>query len=228
MIAHRLFCLVRFDLLEMFMRIFQRLILQQDFCRGFLADARQSRDIVCRIAHQRFQIDDLFRKKTVFFQHLCRVVIFDRRHTLHGLWNPDQNVVRCKLQQVAVSGHDRNFHALRLAFAAECSEDVICLIALFGDDFNVHRCEHFLYHRDLFTQLLRHRLSRSLVLVIHLVAECRCMEVKCHGEVLRLLLIENFEQNVQESIYGVRVQAFCIGQIRYAVKSPVQNTVSVQ
>ena len=54
------------------------------------------------------------------------------------------------------------------------------------------------------------------------------MEVKRHGKILRLLLIENFKQNIQESIYGVRVQSFCIGQIRYAVKSPVQNTVSVQ
>ena len=53
------------------------------------------------------------------------------------------------------------------------------------------------------------------------------MEVKRHGKILRLLLIENFKQNIQESIYGVRVQSFCIGQIRYAVKSPVQNTVSV-
>ena len=89
MISHRLFCLVRFDLLEMCMRIFQCLVLQQDFRRGF--------------------------------QHLCRMVIFDRRHTLYGFWNPDQNVVRCKLQQVAVSGYDRNFHPFRLAFAAERS-----------------------------------------------------------------------------------------------------------
>ena len=121
MITHRFFCLVRFDLLEMCMRIFQCLVLQQDFRRGFLADTRQTRDIVCGIAHQRFQIDDLFREKTVFFQHLCRMVIFDRRHTLYGLWNPDQNVVRCKLQQVAVSRYDRNFHPFRLAFAAERS-----------------------------------------------------------------------------------------------------------
>ena len=46
------------------------------------------------------------------------------------------------------------------------------------------------------------------------------MEVKRHGKILRLLLIENFKQNIQESIYGVRVQSFCIGQIRYAVKTP--------
>ena len=39
MITHRLFCLVRFDLLEMCMRIFQCLVLQQDFRRGFLADS---------------------------------------------------------------------------------------------------------------------------------------------------------------------------------------------
>lgn len=57
------------------------------------------------------------------------------------------------------------------------------------------------------------------------------MEVKRHGKILRLLLIENFKQNIQESIYGVRVQSFCIGQIRYAVKArfrilcPSSNTI---
>ena len=44
-------------------------------------------------------------------------------------------------------------------------------------------------------------MDASLVLVIHFVAECRCMEVKRHGKILRLLLIENFKQNIQESTH---------------------------
>ena len=196
MIPHRFFRLVRFDLFHMFMCIFQCFILQQDFCCCFLSDTRQTRDIVRRISHQRFQINNLSRKKTVFFLHLSRMVIFNRGNTFHSLWNPDQNVIRCKLKQVTVPGYNCDFHSFCLAFPAKRSKNIIRLISLFCDNFDIHRREHFLDHRNLFTQLLRHWFSRSLILVIHFVPEGRRMKIKCHSEILGLLLLKNLEQNI--------------------------------
>ncbi len=53
------------------------------------------------------------------------------------------------------------------------------------------------------------------------------MHVKGHRQEIRLLLLQNPEHDVQKAVHRIGVQTFGIGQIRHAVKGPVQNAVSV-
>ena len=53
------------------------------------------------------------------------------------------------------------------------------------------------------------------------------MDIEGHGKVIRLLLLQNPEHDVQEAIDGIGVQPPGIGQGRQAVVGPVQYAVSV-
>ena len=53
------------------------------------------------------------------------------------------------------------------------------------------------------------------------------MDIKSHGQIIRLQLIDLAEKNIQKAIYSSRVDALRISQIRHSVKCPIQNTVPV-
>ena len=53
------------------------------------------------------------------------------------------------------------------------------------------------------------------------------MYVESHRQVIRLFFIQNFEQDIEKAQYGSCMLSFGICQIGHAVKSPVENAVSV-
>ncbi len=59
------------------------------------------------------------------------------------------------------------------------------------------------------------------------MAEGRRMDIKSHGQIIRLQLIDLAEKNIQKAVYGTRVDTLRIRQIRHSVKRAVQNTVPV-
>ena len=98
-----------------------------------------------------------------------------------------------------------------------------CLLA----DLNTHGSEHFFHQRDLFTEFLRHGFTGSLVFRIGLMAEGRCMNVESNCQIVRLQFVQLAEKDVQKTVDRTGMHAFCIGQIRHSVESPVQDTVAV-
>ena len=59
------------------------------------------------------------------------------------------------------------------------------------------------------------------------MAESRGVHIKCHRKKIRLLLLHDLKHDIQEAIHRIRMKPLAVRKIRYAVKSPVQDTVSV-
>ncbi len=57
--------------------------------------------------------------------------------------------------------------------------------------------------------------------------ERRSLDIKCHEQMCRRLFFDHFDENIQKTINGVRMESFLICQVRHPVKRPVYNTVSV-
>ena len=55
--------------------------------------------------------------------------------------------------------------------------------------------------RYLLSQFFRHGFTCSLVCFKHLMTESRCLQVKCHRQILRLLFLDRPKKDIQETIY---------------------------
>ena len=92
-VFQRFFRLIGPDLLHMDIGIFNTAVFHDQFCRRLLPNPRNPRDIVGSIAHQRFQLDDLFRFHLVSFQNFFCMVIFNGRFFPNRFRHPDHDPV---------------------------------------------------------------------------------------------------------------------------------------
>ena len=129
------------------------------------------------------------------------MIILYRSFPSYCLGQAYHNLIRRKLKQIPVPGKDCRVHPLCLALLCQSSQNIICLISFFCHNINAHCRKDFLDQRHLFSQFLRHRLTRSLICLKHLVTESRRLQVKCHRQILGLLLLNRTKKNIQESIY---------------------------
>ena len=53
------------------------------------------------------------------------------------------------------------------------------------------------------------------------------MKIKSHSEILRLLFLQDFKQDIQKTVHSSRRFSLGIGKGRHSVECPVQNTVAV-
>ena len=70
-------------------------------------------------------------------------------------------------------------------------------------------------------------MTGGLVAVVHLVAEGGSLQVKGHGHLVGLALLEQGEQDIQKAINGVGIAAVLGGQQLDAVKGTVGDAVAV-
>ena len=189
--------------------------------RCLFSDAWNSWNVIGRVAHQRFQINELLRCHLITFFHICRIIIFHFSTTLLCLWNANLNMLRCKLQKISVSGNNGHFHSFFFTSSGQCSKKIVSLQSRTLYSLNPHRAKDFLNNRNLLPQFVCHRLSCSFVSVIHLMTECRRMHVKCDRQIIRLFFIQNLEHDRQKSIDCIRMKSFGIRQIRKSEKCPV-------
>ena len=208
-------------------RGFDGMVLRDDPLRGLRTEARHARDVIGGVAHQRLEVDELERRHAPLLHHIVRIVIVDRRHALRRLRKTDLDLLIRKLQEVAVTGDDRHLHALLLAALRDGAEQVIRLVAALHEERNVHRTQHLLHQRNLLVQLRRHRLPCPLIGVKHLMAECRLMHIEGHRQMIRLLLIQHLQKDIQETIDRVCMQSLRIRQLRNPVKRPGHDAVSI-
>ena len=208
-------------------RGFDGMVLRDDPLRGLRTEARHARDVIGGVAHQRLQVDELERRHAPLLHHIVRIIVIDRRHALRRLRQTDLDLLIRELQEVAVTGDDRHLHALLLAALRDGTEQVIRLVAALHEERNVHRTQHILHQRNLLVQLRRHRLSRPLVGIKHLVAEGRLMHIEGHRQMIRLLLIQHLQKDIQETIDRVRMQPLRIRQLRDPIKRPGHDAVSI-
>ena len=176
--------------------ILDRLILHDNLRRCLLSDARNARNIVRSISHQRLDIDKLFRRHLVLFFYILFQIIFHFSPSLLRLRDTDFYFLCGKLKKIPVSGKDNDLHARLLAASGKCPDQVVRLESCLFNQSDPHRFQNLFDHRNLLPELFRHRLSRAFILLVHLMPECRRMNIKGNRQIFRLFLLEYFKKNI--------------------------------
>ncbi len=184
-------------------------------------------NIVGGISHQRLQFNKLLRRHLVQGFHILRVIVLNLRPPHPGLGNPDFDTLRGNLQQIPVPGYQGHLHPPSLRLFGQSPQNIVRLQARLFHNGDFHGLKHFLHHRYLLPQFLRHGLAGALVRLIHLMAEGGRMHVKGHRQIIRMFLLQDLEHYIQKAKDRVGMQPFCVAQIRHAVKGSVQYAVSV-
>ena len=205
----------------------QRAEIVQQLQRGLFAHARHAGDVVRRVAHQRLEVDQIDRVKAVFFAELFGIIGLvgglphAGRDQAHGRPAADQ------LQAVPVAGDDDAAVAVLVRAAADRADQVVRLVARQLAAHEPHRVQHFLHHRQLGGELIRHALAGGLIGIKLQMAEGFFLYVKAHDRAVGLLVVLQLEQRGQKAVDRVGGQALVVGELPHAVKRAVQNAVAV-
>ena len=190
-------------------------------------DLWHARNIIRRISHQSLQINKLLRRNLIPRFHIPGIVVLHFCPAAFGLGNPNLNMLRCNLQKVPVPGNKSHFHAFPFGPRRQRSEDIVGLQPGLLHNTDAHRLKHLFHDRNLLPQLLRHRFSCSFIFLINFMPKGRRMHIKSHGQIIRFFLFQNLEHNVQKTMNRIRMKSLAVGQIGHAVKSSVQDAVSI-
>ena len=132
-------------------------------------------------------------------------------------------VVRHELQAVFVAGDDDAIPAVRFAFAGDCADQVVRLIAREFVTWDVHSVKRFFEQGELLRQLLGHSLSLRFIGVIFQMPERRLTPVKGDAERVRLLFIRQALHGRQKAVNRVGIKALTRCQRTNAVIGAVQD-----
>ena len=194
---------------------------------GLFADAPHTGDIVGRVAHQALHLDELPGLDAVFFLNGGHIHGHSLAAAHGGGGQQDRGALAHQLQAVAVS---RGQKAVVLAGITGCgqgAQDVVSFPAL-GRHFPVAQVgQQLLQHRHLLRQLFGHPMAGGFVAIVHLVAEGGGFEVERDGDLVRVALLEQGEQDIQKTINGVGIAAVLGGQQLDAEKGTVRDAVAV-
>ena len=194
---------------------------------GLFADALHAGDVIRGIAHQALHLDELLRRKAVFFLNGVLVHHHGLAASHHGGSKQHGGALAHQLQAVPVSGGKEAVVLAGSAGSSQCTQNIVRLPALGGNGAVAKVCQQLLEHRHLLCQLLGHGVAGGLVAIVHFMPEGGGFQIKSHSHLIRLALLEQGEQNVQKAIDGVGITSVLGGQQLDAVKSAVGNAVAV-
>ena len=194
--------------------------------RAFLADARNARNLVGGVAHDRFQLDHLRRRKPVFGFERFRVVGGRYGLAHFGCGKQNGRAVAHQLQRVAVAGCNKTGIAV-FALRGKGAENVVGLIAFLRHDAKTEIGQQFLEQRHLARKLGRHPFSARFVAVIKLMAEGRCTQIERNRRMVGFAFFFEPDQDIHESVNAVGKLAVLGRQKLDAVKGAVDDTVAV-
>ena len=186
----------RCDLFQMRIGVFNAFISNNQIGGGLLSDTRNTRNIIRAVTHQCLDINKFFRSHLITLHHICRIIIFNLRTGSFCFRNPNFYLICRQLKQITVTGNNADIHALCFCHPGNGSKQIIRFITRFFHNRDSHSLQNFFHDRHLLPQFLRHRFSRSLVGIKHLMAEGRLATVKCHRQIIRFFLIQNLEHNI--------------------------------
>ncbi len=224
-IGRQLFPEGSFDFIYMRIDFIQRAVLRNQFQCRLLSHAGDAGDIVRRIAHESFHINHLGWRDVVFLFHRCR------RHGRHLgdalLREVHRGALACRLQHISIAGDDVNRHLLLVA-KRKSPQDVIAFIAVQTIDRCPQDAHHIANEIKLGHQLRRRRLSRGLVAVKHVRAECVAVFIKSDGHVLRVKVPVQPQKHAKKSKHRIGRNPLrrCHGR-RQCIKRAVQQTAAI-
>ena len=194
---------------------------------GLFTDAPHARDIIGGVAHQALDLNELLGFDAVFFADGIHIHGHSLAAAQHGGGQQYGGGVAYQLQAVAVSRGKEAVIPPGGTGGGQRAKDIIRFPAFGGDGAVAKVCQQLLEHRHLLGQLLGHTVAGGFVAIVHFVAEGRSLEVKGHGHLVRLALLEQREQDIQKAKNGVGVPSVLGGQQLDAKKGAVGNAVAV-
>ncbi len=184
--------------------------------RGFFAHPRYTGDVVDLVAHQRQEVDDMFRADAKFLVHASHV----QHASGHGV---DQgNVPVHQLRHVLVTGRDDHRAAQRGAAARQGADHVVGLDPLDAQQRVAQRLDAGVQRLDLHPQVVRHAWAVGLVFGEHGIAEGATLGVEHHREQAVGVLLAQALEHVQHPLHRAGRHAFGGSQRRQRVEGAVQ------
>ena len=133
-----------------------------------------------------------------------------------------------QLQAVPVAGNNYALPVIGAANSADGSHHIVCFPTLALVNRDVHRRKHLLHNGHLLSKLFRHFMAGCLVAIIHLMAKCGSVKVEGNANCVRLFFLFYFLKDVQKAVNGIGKQSISGGKRSYAIKSAVNNAVTIQ
>ncbi len=157
------------DLLQPAVNFVQRAVGPQEFGGGLLADAFYAGDVIGRVAHQRFVIDQFPGGKTPLQLERRRIVIggFGERAARQA----DGDFLAHQLQQIAIAAEDERVGSGFRHLAGERAEHVVGLESLGFENGDAERAHHVPDPVDLRPQVVGHLGARGFIRGEEIVAE---------------------------------------------------------
>jgi hypothetical protein len=151
--------------------------------RRLRSDTGNAGQVVAGLTHQCREVGITHRADAVAELHLCRCDAREIGHPLAGVEHG--HPVTDQLEGVAVAGADQDVEAVRCRLAREGGDDVVSLVALFGDLDDAQRVEYFLDERHLPAELDRRRRPVGLVVGVFRGTKRVSGDVEGNGDVGR-------------------------------------------
>ena len=142
---------------------------------GLFTDTRNAGNIVRRIAHQCFYVDEVAgRKPAVGLGDLLFVV----KNRLARGAKQDKNTVVDQLERIAVARQKITVVPLVRSVFCRRSQNVVGFVALERENMQSHKPRRLFGRLELCVQLLGHSLARRLVKIARLVPKGRRVKIK--------------------------------------------------
>ena len=226
MLAQLVSQLVRFDLVEPLVQGIERAVLADQLGRRLLANPRDTRDVVGRVALERLVVDHLAGHKLEPIGDLGDVVddrVLDARAGGH-----QARLVADDLEHIEIARDDRRLEALRFGLDGQRPDDVVGLVAGQLIDGDPERFDDLADLRELIAQIVRHPLAGRLVVGELLVAERRSGQIEGDGEIVRLEILDAAQDDAAEAEYGIDELALRRREGRQREVSAVDEPVAVE
>ena len=201
-----LLALPRLQFIEMLIHRLERAELLDECLRSFFADAGHTGNVVDGVAHDGHDFDDLVGRDAERFFHSFRVV----EHLAAGVVEAD--AVADELEEILVRGGDDDVVAAVARSAGERADQVVRFPVFDSDDRNVKAFQHFVDEGELHREVVRHRTAIFLVVRERLMPRLRRSDVEGHGDVIRVVVLEQLLERGGEAVDRVGGQAGGIGQ----------------
>ena len=182
-----------FHLLQPAEQVLDRAELLDEFGRGFLAYSRDTGNVVDRVPHQSEDVPHLVGRLDLPF--LPHFGIAENLRAAAGTPRPVQvGALRDQLGEVLVRGHHVGRRPGRFGALDQGSDDVVGLPPGLADHGNAEPLADPENERHRLAEVVRHGLALGFVLGELLVAVGRARGVEDHGDVSRVILVEDFQQ----------------------------------
>ena len=208
-------------------KILQAVVHLQPLGGGLRSDARDTRQIVAGLPHQRRQIWISSRGRKVPLLHGLRRHPGQIGDAL--TWIEHGDVVADQLERIAVAGADQHVEAGRLGLGRERADHIVGLEAFLFHVGDVEGLEHLLDQIELTFELVGSRGAVRLVLAVDLRAERMSRDVEGNAEVGRFLVSQHIDQHRGEPEHPIGVLAGLGREVlhRQREEGPIGNRVAV-